>query len=134
MTLSYRPPPFSFDETRWPLLVVTIRGRGSDAEFAAFLSHFSRLLQRGQACAFVLDARLAENPSAHQLHMQGRWLAHHREAIQALGRGGAFVFSSPLLRLAFSALLRIQPMPVPHMVSASMDEALAWATQRLANS
>jgi hypothetical protein len=55
----------------------------------------------------------------------------HRDEMRAAGVGLAFVSSSAIFRFMLSSVFLIQRPPMPYVVVATLDEALAWAQLQL---
>lgn len=121
-----------FDETRFPIVVVTFAGTATDAEFHAYLAAMSRMIRKKQVTATILDASEAGSTPAVQRRLQAEWLKINAELLRVYSAGTAFVITSPLVRGALTAILWVQPMPSPHTVVGTLGQAEAWAKKQLA--
>jgi len=120
-----------FDDTRFPLVVVTFNGTATDAEFSDYLARMSELVSRKQKNVTVFDARSSGVVPAIQRKRQADWIAANRQGLKEYSCGSAFVISSAVVRGALTAILWLQPIPVSHIVLGSVEEAERWAMQRL---
>lgn len=120
-----------YDESRFPLVIVTPRGEATDAEVAAFLDVLKRPLLRRQTYLQILDATHATPGTPYQRRIQAEWVGAHAPLIKRYTLGVAFVMPSPLIRGALTAILWFQRLPCPHLVMSTMDEAERWAIDRL---
>ena len=59
------------------------------------------------------------------------WLKEHDALIQEKGVATSVIITSPLIRLALSAIFYFKPMPVPYVVTSRFSEAALWAISRL---
>lgn len=126
-----RASAIEFDERRWPLVRVTFRGTAADDVFDAYLARMSALVRRGERIATVLDARRAGGTPAVQRRKQAAWQAHHADELRKNVVGTAFVIDLPIIRGVLTAILWLSPLPQPHVVVATLDEADRWALERL---
>ncbi|NUP13162.1 MAG: STAS/SEC14 domain-containing protein [Polyangiaceae bacterium] len=120
------------DDDRTGMLVVTFVGTVSDDEFKRYLDEVGAPLQRRAPYAVVLDARASDRTPAVQRKLQADWLTQHRSELARYCVGNAFVITSPLVRGVLTAILWLQPLPVPYVVCSSLEAARKWARDRLA--
>lgn len=114
-----------------PVYIVTFTGKVEDHEFRAHLVALSQLIERVGSRALVYDARLAQPAPASQRHMQAEWMKRYEAEIRRGTAGIAFVVPSALVRGALTAVLWLQPLPCPHMVTANFEGGFRWAHQQL---
>ncbi len=119
------------DESRFPLIVVTFVGSQDEADFSAYLEWMTALAKRRVKAVTVFDATKAGPTSATQRARQGAWIKTNRALIQQFSCGSAFVVSSAIVRGALTAILWIAPVPGPHTIVATFEEAERWALERL---
>lgn len=119
------------DESRFPVIIVTFEDTVPDAEFDAYLARLDAHVARRIRCAFVFDATRAGRSSATQRRKQADWMRANEHVLRTYSAGYAFVISSPLIRGALTAILWLQPMPAPHVVVPTFEEAERWARGQL---
>ena len=88
-------------------------------------------LQAAKRTAVVLDTRDAPNVGHDHARTQGEWMRQHRAALQASTAALAFVISQASHRFLLSSIFLIQRPPAPHLVTASLDEGLAFCRLHL---
>lgn len=120
-----------FETAHWPLLIVRFARHVTDDDFADYLDGMSAMLSRRERHALVLDASVGALPPVHRVRGQARWLREHRDAIAELCAGTVFVFRSRLFRHVMNAVFMLQPLPARFHVAHTIDEAAAWAAERL---
>ena len=119
------------DERHWPLVVYRFRGGVSLAELEAYLQRQDELLARQQPTASAVlteGAKLWETPV---LRRQAEWIKQNQDLLRRYSVGAALVLHSPIVRGMLKAILWMQPMPQPHVVCATVPDALAWLRERL---
>lgn len=125
--------PYRLDDTRHPLVVVTFEGQLTDDEMTKYLEDMeTRVLGRRMPYAVVVDATRSRGIDARQRRIQADWLRRHEAEIRRFNRGTAFVITSPIVRGALTAIFWIQPLPSPHVVVSTFDQAEAWCRAQLA--
>lgn len=124
--------PFSYDDSRSPLLIITSTGDATDQEFDAYLTRMTQLLDRGQRYAILFDARHAGRPPPKQRQKQAEWMKTHAPSLRAHNAGIAFVIDNAIVRGALTAILWLSPMASPHRVVATMEQGEHWLTELLA--
>jgi hypothetical protein len=123
------------DETRWPLVRVTVPTENPDAAgFERHLAAVDSVLARRQPFAVVVDARAGRGMPAWQRDR----LRTHRRAVffetQRYQRAVAFVVGSAFQRAILGAILWLAPEPCPSRTFASLEEAESWAQSHLGHS
>ena len=122
-----------FDDSQWPLLVVSVSGAPSDEEFEEYLASYDAFLGRGQKYAIIYETRPdAPMFSVGHARKQAKWIAEHDEEIRRLCVGIAFVLPAPVLRGVLRFILGIQDIPAPYKVFRDMAEATPWLDDRMA--
>lgn len=114
------------NETHWPLVVFTFGGHITAEELENYLKASERMLARNEKyIGLVLTERMAplELPL---MRRQAAWIKQHHASLREQSLGVALVISSPMLRGVLKAILWLQPMPQPHTVCSTAEEALAW--------
>ncbi|MBX3245637.1 MAG: hypothetical protein KF901_00500 [Myxococcales bacterium] len=125
---------FTVDSEAWPLVRVTYVGAVDDAAFERYLDEQAALLDRRAPYVILFDARRSGMPSAKQRQRMAEYMRDRNAEIARYCKKGVFVISSPLIRGALTAILWLQPLPFPHDVVATLDEAeriLAVERERL---
>ncbi len=120
-----------YDDRHWPLLLSRFQGMATNAEYEEYLSRGTAYLQRGSPYVSVLDMARLTLPTAFQRQSQARWLEEHEALLRERMLGCALIITSPFVRLAFSAILHVRPMPMPHVVVTDKHSAQEWALTRL---
>lgn len=126
--------PFSLDDSRWPLVALRVEGSITAAEEVEFSERSTRLPERGDRYAVVIDLRDASTPTPRFVRLQAKAQKLRAEQLRSLCVGVAFVISSPMIRGALRAILHLQSLPCPQVVFASLADSQAWARKQLADS
>lgn len=120
-----------FDESAWPLVVITFCGVVGHSQFERYIRRLDGLFDRQQRFATILDACEAGVSPPAQRRRQVDWLEERRPEVAAYSSGIAFAASNPKFRFVLSGIFLIAPLPVDHVVCSSLGEARAWAEMRL---
>ncbi len=123
--------PRNVDKTRWPLLVIKYHGDATDAEYAAMLVERTTLLRRREKYAVLLDASTCGDMPASQRKLEADWSRENHDQLAQFLIGIVFVFKSPLLRAALTAIFWLHPFSWPYVILPTLQEADAWASERL---
>jgi len=123
----------TIDLSFMPIFMVVHEGVLTDREFKDYLRDVERTLYGPDAKMRVLvqDARTSGQVPAIQRKMQADWLKQHEARLRDLTLGSAFVIDSALVRGLLTAILWLQPLPMPHEVCATIEGALDWADTKL---
>jgi hypothetical protein len=119
------------DESAWPVVVYTFEGPLDDAQVDAYAVDGTRLLERREPYAVVVDVQGLGHVSAYARSRYTRWAKDNAEALHEHCRGAAYVMPSPLLRFVTMTLFLVVPLPMPYAVCKDLDEAMAWAKKQL---
>ena len=129
------PATIQFDQSRWPLVVVTHHGAATDEEFDAYLvklkQNLDRAVREKMKTVLIFDATHAGNSSAKQRQKQAAWMKQHEAPSRLHSAGYAFVIPSTIIRGALTAILWLSPMPAPYVVVATLAEAQSWCLKML---
>ena len=120
------------DERAWPLVVFRFRGQVSLEELNVYLARQDVLLARNELTVSLVlteEVKLWETPV---LRRQAEWIKHNQEHMRRYSLGAALVIHSPIVRGMLKAILWIQPMPQPHAVFSTVEDALRWLRERVA--
>jgi hypothetical protein len=123
-------PSFTIDDSLWPLRIVRFVGVATARQFAQYLMEMDACLHRGERFVCILDISQGGAPTQEQRQLQASWLKERDPLLRQFELGVAFIVTSPLVRLALSAIFYFKPMPVPYLVTTQMSAALEWAAQR----
>ena len=63
--------------------------------------------------------------------MHAEWMKRHEEMMRGRTAGIAFVIESALVRGGLTAVLWLAPLPCPHVVVKTLDDAIVWCEQKL---
>ncbi len=78
-----------------------------------------------------MSSRPIARKHGNERRMQSDWIRANQAELSRTVDAIAFVFGSALMRGALHAVLWLQPIPVPHEIFGTFDEALTWARDRL---
>ncbi len=120
-----------FDRSRWPIIVVELEGKPSDADLDEYLGELTALLHQDERGVVIVDMTRARPSSPEQRKRIGEWMRTHRAELAARGVGAAFVIASAMFRFVLSSIFLIQRPPMPYTVVATLDEAIGWARLQL---
>ena len=122
----------TFDDSRWPLLIVTIEGVLTDEAFKReFLSNYDRYLRRGVPYSIVFDAREAGRSPPSQQRLMGDWMKKNASLMRQRIQGISFVIDNILVRMVFKSILFISPIPVSYIITKSFNQAVLWSQQKI---
>jgi hypothetical protein len=123
--------PILWDESRFPLVLLDSVSSTTNADFDVYLTKLTATLGRQQTFGVLLDARKAERPTPIQRQRQAEWMKEHAAALKKHSVGMTFVMDNPIIRGSLTAILWLQPMPMPHAVFKRYDDAETWLVDRL---
>jgi hypothetical protein len=115
----------------WPVALVTYVGQPDAPMFDDYLHTMSGWLARREPYALVFDASEAGLVTAGLRRRQARWMHENQAALRQFNLGAAFVFTSPMVRAVYQAILWLQPVPCPQAVFQSLGDAVLWTGERL---
>jgi hypothetical protein len=123
--------PVTFDHSFHPVEIIRFTGETTDEEYRAYLADTDRIIARAVRIAIVVDARAAESTPKTQRRMQATWMKSnavlHRERVACM----AFLIDSPAIRGVLTAILWLQPLPMPHRVLKKLEEGIEWCREQL---
>jgi len=117
------PSRIRLDTSQWPVVIVHFDGQWHDEEFETYLDGMTEVLMRPGVRALIYDASNCTSVSASQRRMKAEWMKQNRATISHCTAGIAFVLPGALVRGVLTAILWMSPLPAPHAVVASLDEA-----------
>ena len=117
-----------------PLYVVTHQGVITEEEFEAYLTDVARTMYQVQSTRRILIQDATDSaPTPPKLRRrQADWLKEHEARLKDLTIATVFVIPSGFVRGVLTAILWLQPLPMPHHVCSTLADALTWAEKRLA--
>lgn len=124
-------PGIQVDTGIWPAVFIRVTGDPGAESVDAYFRSLAEFLARGERYAIVFDALQAGTITADQRRRQARWMHENQALIRERNLGTAFVFSSPVFRAVYQAVLWLQPLPCPHTVCQNLGDAVLWVGERL---
>jgi hypothetical protein len=121
----------TLDDSLWPLLITRFDGMATDAHYEEHFARGLALLERGEQYVSVVDLSNMATPTVAQRQRQAAWLKEHTGLMRERVLGCALVITSPIIRLALSAVLHLRPLPVPYVVVPDMASGMEWALVQL---
>jgi hypothetical protein len=118
------------DDRYWPLVLFRFSGQITLAELNEYLVRQDVLLARGEKTGSLVLTENLKMWETAVLRRQAEWIKQNVELLQRYSVGAALILHSPIVRGMLKAILWIQPMPQPHLVCSSVDEALQWLRSR----
>lgn len=122
------------DTSRWPIVIHTAEGSAPDGVVDDYLRTATEILARREPHVTILDARRVGHASAYTRQRAREWLSEHRAELSVYCRGYVYVLSSPIVRFVAMTTLLFARLPMPYRVCEDLDEAMAWARERLTDS
>ena len=123
----------SVDSQRWPLVVFRFANEVTLRQLEAYLAHQVEMLLRRERSASVVIVESLRMWEPALVKRQATWIREHHDELRRASLGVALVMTSPLARGILKAVLWMQPMPQPHKVCSTVEEALAWVAGRFAD-
>jgi hypothetical protein len=123
----------SVDTERWPLVVYRFANEVTLTQLEAYLARQEELLLRRQPSASLVIVESLRMWEPVVVKRQAAWIRDHQDELRRASLGVALVLTSPVARGILKAVLWMQPMPQPHKVCATIEEALDWVRGRFAN-
>lgn len=117
-----------------PVIRIAHDGATSDEDFERYLNTLRDSMYAPNAGhrLLVIDATYSAPTPATQRRMQADWMKEHADRIRKFTVGVAFVIPSGMIRGMLTAIFWIQPLPSPHEVCATLEQALDWGDTQLA--
>jgi hypothetical protein len=119
------------DDSRWPMLVVTLPPSPKDEEVVAYLKHLGGYRQRREPYTLLVDTTHALSFSARQRRLQSDHVREGLPITRIYLKGIAYVAESAFKRGVITAIHWLVKLPAPHEVFATKAEAEAWLSARL---
>jgi hypothetical protein len=121
----------AIDEKLWPLVVFRFRDHVSMAELEEYLRRQEVMMARRELTVSLVLTDNLKMWEAPVLRRQAEWIKQHYVQLKRTSLGAALVIRSPVVRGMLKAVLWLQPMPQPHFVTNTVEEALVWLRARL---
>ena len=121
----------SFDESRWPFVVITPPRVFSDADFGAMLARLRSYYERGQRFGLVVDVRVAAPLQSEQRRVVVKEIDENVRRFGSLLVGVGYVVTTAVQRGGFKAMMWLRQIPEPPAKIFSLPEdAMAWVRDR----
>ncbi len=125
----------TFDESRWPLVVVRYDAKVDENEFEELLSRLDKNVRKAasarQKTALIYDSTSGYQASPRIRKRQAEWMKANAEATRLNCAGIGFVINSSLVRGVLTAILWLSDMPAPYTVVGTLAEAEDWCEKEL---
>ena len=121
----------AYDESANPVLCMRYEGTVDDAAWAEHIDHISEWAHRGVSYAVVIDARKVGRVPASQRKAIVDWINRDRLHLTTNCAGGALVFSNPIQRGLWTAIMWLTPIPIPVRVFRDIHTAEEWLMSQL---
>ena len=122
--------PITFDDTRYPIVVITMTGATDAAEFDAATEELVSLMRGAQRVrrkiGLMVDGRGAIPPGANRRRQMAAFLVREADLMADSLSGQVMVLANPIQRGVLAAVLWWRPFPHPHFVTGNPDEGLRW--------
>jgi hypothetical protein len=121
----------TFDESRWPFVVITPPSVFSDADFQAMLARIRSYYERGQHFGLVMDIRESAPLQSEQRRVFVEEFDNNVRRFGSLLVGVGAVMTSAVQRGGFKALMWLRQTPEPPASAFSLEEdAMAWVRDK----
>ncbi|MEM7344385.1 MAG: hypothetical protein AAF485_09070 [Chloroflexota bacterium] len=125
-----------YQEKSKPIVIVEWRDTLTEQDVDMYLQHYETILDDNQPYVMIVDATRAKQELAitrkRIFKRQRHWLVKREAQVNGMCQGIAYVIDSPSGQAAQRAQLRIKPTVYPSVVLSTRDNALSWASKRLA--
>lgn len=121
----------AFDQSRAPLIRVTLDGVISDADVGTYLSESDLIVAAGRRYGLVYDGMRPFEVTARQRKIQSDWIRQNYDSLAKLCVGAAFAFESMTARGTLTAVLWMAKLPFEYTIVKSMLDGQLWVSERL---
>jgi hypothetical protein len=125
----------TFDESRWPILIVTHPTETVDKEKTLeYLSKLESYFYRKERICIIFDVSGSRPPSAEHRFLVASWIKSNKDKIQPGFLGTAYVMPNIIQRLVLTTFLKFMDTTEiiePVEVFSTMEKALQWAESRV---
>jgi hypothetical protein len=119
------------DYSKKPIVIVTLEGfEPTREEFNEHLSDLTSIVSM-PGSVLILDISRSKFLASEHRIAAGNWLKNEKENFKKNVKGMAFVNNSLIMSAILKGVFLISKPPVDHIVSSSVDDAIAWANQRI---
>jgi hypothetical protein len=122
---------FTFDDSLWPLLIIHFSGSPTAAELETYLAKRLEYMQRNESHVLLYDTRNARLLSHAQSQRHVQWMKEHDALRSKTVMASVLVITSPVIRLAASAILHFWPVKMPYFICSNLPEGVRWAADWL---
>jgi hypothetical protein len=122
-----------FDETRWPIAVVTVPHAALvPDEYSPYFDRLRAFYERGQRFAIVIDIRGAAEQTAEERRTIAERHDRYAEQYGGLLACVALILSSRVQRASMAVMSWLMRRPAPARGFADVEAGVAWAQKVLA--
>lgn len=120
-----------FDDSRWPLWVVTFRDIPFRAGVERFLANSDLMFERKEPFAWLIHSAHSKSiPHQHRARY-AEWIKDNHVQLSKYCVGACFVVPTVIGRLAMRSIFLLQPPPCPHAVMRDVDAGRTWCFGQL---
>lgn len=123
--------PIHLDDAQFPLVHFTWTGEPTAEDAADFKAKLEKVFARKSAFVFVHDMNAGNQPGIKAINAFVDVAKSNKENDRLYAAGFAFVMKSAVLRAGIKGFFSLSPMVAPTLVTGSLEEATAWARERL---
>lgn len=119
------------DERQWPLVVFTFSGRVTAGEHDDYFARHEHLLAAEKPYVGLVLVHDLMPWEGAAIRREVVWMRENKHRVRRLCRGMALVLPSLWLKGLLRAVVWLEPIPHPHIVCATVEEAMVWLGERL---
>ncbi|MCH9689014.1 MAG: hypothetical protein K0V04_46705 [Deltaproteobacteria bacterium] len=124
--------PIKLLDHTWPLVKIYVNGEVDGHDLDEHHSRYGAMLRRGKHAIMEITQLDAPMMTSQVVRLRARFIAEHRQMLADNCMAGAYVLPSAVARGALKAVSWLQPLPFPHSVFDTEQDAEPWARKRLA--
>lgn len=122
--------PIRFDDSNPHNVCITLTGhvdaRDYDENNARLVARMQLAHRERVKFGILVDGRDSTPPGAKERQGMGRFMEDNAALMSATVYGQVIVLSNALQRGVLTAILWIRPFPMPHYVTGSPEDGVAW--------
>jgi hypothetical protein len=122
----------SLDSGHWPLVLIQYRGVVSLSDLNGSISELDRVLDRRQPFVSIGDISELRMPGPDVMRRNASWYKDNDGALRSYCLGAATIATQATVRGILKAANFLHPLPQPHLVVQTFDEALEFVERKLA--